>query len=209
MTKSYAVGKSLTTPNSKIAAKTAFEVFGTRIHELLKVLPDAVPITDTLDYLLGALHGLKQAADVGFRDRPSRYVDEYRPWLAQYALDIAFGKPLNRLWEGGLYFNSGIQRLAALFDRIPKLLQAPEELNGKSTTAKIRMKYVNRTVPASWGLVYDEINAFKHSPEGRALGRKVETKHALAAFDELLTLLESKVTELSKLYAPPPKLHHA
>jgi len=104
----------------------------------------------------------------------------------------------------GFYFNSSIQRLAAAFDRLPQMLRAKTKKRvagkRKSTSAKERMAEVNSAAFAHWQRVYDEVNAFKHSPEGRAAGRTVLMEDALSAFHEMLDLIANTKTRLESRY---------
>jgi hypothetical protein len=151
--------------------------------------------TATFDYILGALYGLAQAHRIGFKDRSSGFVSVYRPHLANYALQVAGDGSIDSLWLGGFFFNSAIQRLASAFDRIPRMLGAKmtkrvgRARRETGTSAIERMKEVNAKPFVHWKRVYDEVNAFKHNPEGKAAGREVTMKDALAAFCELLQLL--------------------
>jgi hypothetical protein len=178
--------------------------YGTSLHKLLAELPDHPAITDTLDYILGALYGLTQANQGGFKDRLTKYAPAYRPHLAKYAIKIPKVEPVNKLWMAGFFFNSGIQRLASAFDRIPQMLGAKmnRKVNGKkkSTSAKERMTEMNATPHTHWQAVYDEINTFKHDPEGRAAGRTVTMDDALSAFGEMMQLIADRKVELATRY---------
>ena len=180
--------------------------YGRSLHNLLVELPDHPAITDTFDYVLGALYGLVQAHKLGFRDRSTRYVAIYRPHLANYALEVSKTGPLDAIWTAGYHFNSGIQRLAAAFDRIPRMLDAKmkKRVRGRmrSTTAKERMTEVNPKSFQYWEAVYDEVNAFKHSPEGRAGGRTVAMNDALFAFEEMMQLISDRKALLTQRYRP-------
>lgn len=197
---------------------TRLEEFGNILHTLLLELPNHPAITDTIDYTIGALYGLRRACELGFRDRATGQFDIYPPYLANYALTIPKGESPDPLWLSGFYFNSGIQRLASAFDRIPQMLGAtlaitvtreircgatviPEQVT-KATKPKNRMREVNRASFTNWWKVYEEINAFKHSPEGRAFGRTVTMELALNAFEEILQLLTAKKMLLVSRYAP-------
>jgi len=179
--------------------------YGGLLHKLLVELPEHPGITDTLDYILGALYGLVQAHQIGFKDRPSQYLQMYRAHLANYALQVASGHPIHSLWAAGFYFNSGIQRIASGFDRIPRMLGAKmykhDRGRRRATTAKERMAEVNSKACKHWESVYDEINAFKHSPEGRAAGRKVTANDGRSAFGEMMQLICDEKAILSKRYA--------
>jgi hypothetical protein len=172
----------------------------------VRELPEHPAITDTLDYALGALHGLSKAYQLGFKDRSAKCAVSYHPHLATYALKVPRDEQVNSLWTAGFYFNSGIQRVASAFDRIPQMLGAKmkKQVGGKmrSTTAKERMGEVNTNVCTHWEAVYDEINVFKHSPEGRAAGRMVTMDGALSAFGEMLQLISDKKAILAKRYGP-------
>jgi hypothetical protein len=182
--------------------------FGHSMHKLLLELPEHPAITDTCDYILGALYGLAQAHRIGFKDRSRGFVSVYRPHLANYALEVAGDGSIDSLWLGGFFFNSAIQRLASAFDRIPRMLGAKmtkrvgQAKRETGTSAKERMKEVNATPFLHWEKVYDEVNAFKHSPEGKAAGREVTMSDALAAFAEMLQLLRHETTALAKRYKP-------
>jgi hypothetical protein len=146
--------------------------YGRLLHKLFVELPDHPAITDTFDYVLGALYGLVQAHNLGFKDRSTQYVPVYRPHLANYALEVSKKQALDSAWTAGFHFNSGIQRLASAFDRLPQMLGAKmkKSVKGKMrpTSANERMAEVNPKTCTHWKGVYDEVNAFKHSPEGRA-----------------------------------------
>jgi hypothetical protein len=180
------------------------EEYGRLLHNLFVELPDHPAVTDTFDYVLGALYGLVQAYRLGFKDRSTQYVPVYRPHLANYALEVSKGGPLDSVWNAGFHFNSGIQRLAAAFDRLPQMLGAKmkKRIRGKtrSTTAKERMADVNPNPCPHWETVYDEVNVFKHNPEGRAAGRTVRMNNALLAFGEMTQLILDKKAAIAKRY---------
>ena len=83
--------------------KGRLEKMGKRLHDLLKDLPDHDAVADTLDYIVGAVYGLKRAADLGFVDRPGKSEAAYKPFLTKYVLDVVEGKEVNRLWLAGFY----------------------------------------------------------------------------------------------------------
>ncbi len=180
------------------------EQFGVRLHQLFLQLPDHDAVTDTLDYVLGALFGLACADQLGFRDRKGAHFSVYRPHLANYALEVPRNQSVNQLWTAGFYFNSAIQRIASAFDRIPRMLGAKKTKNkgGKRvpTSAKQRMAEVNSTAFDKWEKVYDEVNAFKHDPRGRAAGRTVAMSDAIESFEQLLTLLNASAAQLAARY---------
>ncbi len=161
------------------------------LKALLVTLPDRDEITDVFDYVVGAQYGLMKAIEIGFVDRPGTWHSTYRPHLPQYVEHISTQKPVNDLWLAGFYFNSAIKRLAACFDRIPKLLRA------SGANARERMKNVNTGSYAAWDKVYGEINAFKHEVAGKAAGRTVSLTEAVKAFEEVIALLKASETKLA------------
>lgn len=164
------------------------------LKALMIRLPDHDAITDVFDYLVGAQYGLMRAIEIGFVDRPGTWHRAYRPHLPQYVEHIAAQEPVNNFWLAGFYFNSGIQRLAACFDRIPKLMGA------RGDTAPKRMKNVNPQKYEKWRKVYEEINAFKHDISGRAKGRLVSMSEAVQAFEEIVALLRRNEATLAATY---------
>jgi hypothetical protein len=174
--------------------KQQLEQSADNLKTLLIKLPDHDAITDVFDYVVGAQYGLMKAIEIGFVDRAGTWHSTYRPHLPQYVELISGQKPVNDLWLAGFYFNSGIQRLAACFDRIPKLLGA------SGANARERMKTVNTGSYASWDKVYAEINAFKHEVTGKAAGRTVTLTEAVKAFEEVTALLKASEPSLAANY---------
>jgi len=86
--------------------KDRLEEMGRRLEKLLRDLPDHAGVSDTLDYVVGALYGLERAVDLKFVDRPGESEATYRPFLAKYVGDIIEGKDVNKIWLAGFYFNS-------------------------------------------------------------------------------------------------------
>ena len=158
-------------------------------------LPDRDAVTDVFDYLLGSFYGLQRAFELSFVDRPGGWHSTYRPHLPQYVEAIQAGKPPHEMWLAGFYFNSSIQRLAACFDRIPKLLHAT------GNNALDRMASVNTNPYDGWHAVYREINAYKHDAAGRAAGRNVGMAEASEAFCQAVDLLVASESKLVELYA--------
>ena len=104
----------------------------------------------------------------------------------------------------GFYFNSAIQRIAAAFDRVPQMLGAKKKkkvgTKRVSTSAKERMTEVNHSAFDKWQKVYDEVNAFKHDPEGRAAGRTVTMTDSIESFEQMLNLLNARKADLAARY---------
>jgi hypothetical protein len=175
--------------------KTRLQQSAQDLRALLVTLPDHPAVTDVCDYTLGAYYGLGHAMSLGFVNRPGPWQSAYRPHLTQYVERMLKGMPVNRRWIAGFYFNSAIQRIAACFDRVPKLLK----VGGKN--AFKRMGAANTGSYTAWGKVYAEMNVYKHDPAGRAAGRTVTVEDAVAAFGELVKLLKASETRLTDLYS--------
>jgi hypothetical protein len=165
------------------------------LRNLLMTLPDHEAITDTFDYILGALYGLSRAIETGFVDRSAGWHSTYRPNLPQYVERILKNETPHERWLAGFFFNSAIQRMAASFDRIPKLLGA------SGPNARSRMEIVSPQKNVAWDGVYEEVNAFKHDIEGRASGRTVTLEQAIAAFVEIVQLLKANERKLALMYS--------
>lgn len=151
------------------------------IFALLLDLPSDLAIVDTLDYLLGAAYGLSKAHSIGFRDRSDAHLEKYEGHVAHYALSIAEGGEPQQYWLAGYHFNSGIQRLAAVFDRFSRLLghdNREPAIDRMKAAAGPQQKW------GKWYKVYREINDFKHKAEGRGQGRKVTFDDAVKGIEE-------------------------
>jgi len=170
--------------------KKRLELPASELARLLMTLPSDNAITDVLDYVIGALYGLMRAIDMGFVDRPAGWHSMYRTNIAKYVGRVLRGDRINDRWVAGFYFNSAIQRIAACFDRIPKLLQA------KGNGARARMGAANSGTYTKWGEVYEEINGYKHDPSGRAAGRSVTLEDAITAFGEVMAFLKASEVKL-------------
>jgi hypothetical protein len=164
------------------------------LKSLLMSLPNHEAVTDTFDYVIGALYGLSRAIETGFVDRLGGWHSTYRPHLLQYIDCVLKSEKINERWLAGFYFNSAIQRLAASFDRIPKLLGA------SGANAHARMANVNPQNCPAWHKVYKEVNVFKHEIAGRASGRQVTVEQAVAAMEELVQLLKANQRKLATMY---------
>jgi hypothetical protein len=167
------------------------------IHTLLLDLPSDLAIVDTLDYLLGATYGLLKARKASFRNRPQAHLQHYEAHVAEYALNIACDKKPHHLWLAGYHFNSGIQRLAAVFDRFSLLLG-----QGGDKPARERMRAAVGPQPRwnKWFAAYKEINAFKHGVEGRGRGRELTFDDAVKGIEQAVQAFEAHKPALKTRY---------
>lgn len=122
-----------------------------------------------LDYLLGALHALFRARQLGFKDRPGRLDDEYWRGPSTRVLYMQAGDVrTDGAWLAGFYFNAALARIAAAFDRLVALVekqspitkQAPVKTNAwLGTLARIKalvkiendLKFRTRLQRIGWG----------------------------------------------------------
>ncbi len=163
-----------------------------------------------LDYLLGALHALFRAKQLGFVDRPGEYTDDY--WNGPVTRVRYMGDGDIRTdgkWLAGFYFNGALVRIAAALDRIVVLLEGQtvgwrkprtpglrarmEKLNlGKSGAERWEFVFGDGRMSQAFR-VYSEVNALKHVPEGVAKGRKAKMDDAVAGVGELIGIVEDRV----------------
>jgi hypothetical protein len=159
-----------------------------------------------LDYLLGAAYGLLKAKKAGFRNRPQAHLKHYEAHVAQYALNIIEdqGKEPQQYWVAGYHFNSGIQRLAAVFDRFSRLLGHRE----RKKTAQERMRAVGPEQGwDTWYKVYKEVNDFKHKTEGRGRGRKVTFDNAVKGIEQAVQSFKTHKAALESRYGSGTSQH--
>ena len=93
--------------------------YGRRCTTSWYKLPDHPAITDTLDYVLGLVRTCS-GTQAWIQRSFTGYGPLYRPHLANYALEVSRTDLLMPVGMQAYHFNSGIQRLAAAFDRLPR-----------------------------------------------------------------------------------------
>jgi hypothetical protein len=169
-----------------------------RLAERLKVQMESASTAeerDPLDYLLGALHSLFRATQLGYQHRGFPLGNKY--WaegpMPRVRLMTEGKIRVEGKWLAGFYFNSALARIAAAFER--------------AVRHKAKRKKIGTGVQSVWGLlgalqlrhfergnlalVYGEVNPLKHEAAGLAKGRRVSLADAIAAFGEMLDLLET------------------
>jgi hypothetical protein len=163
-------------------------------------------VRDPLDYLLGALHALFRAQQLGFIDRRGPLDATY--WtgpLTRVRYMEAGEIRTDGKWLAGFYFNAALARIAAAFERIVTVVECLTR--GKRQSGK----FWKRLEGLSWGRwrdpdfvlpsgqpskaysVYAEVNFLKHVPSGCAPGRNVSFADAIAGFCEILDLTKTHV----------------
>jgi hypothetical protein len=205
------------TDASHVDAPAALRAHAAKIGQLLSVARTKEERA-TLDYLVGAVHALLRAIELGFMDR-SKPVDESywerpREWvgLIQEGNAIPDGP-----WLAGFYFNSALARIAAVFERMVALVEI--QLHGEKQWGrfyerleKLSPRYGTRrrdphsrkpTDEPSFDLetggvsnaflVCDEVNSLKHDPLGLSDGRDAMMQHTIAALTEVLSFADQRV----------------
>jgi len=172
-----------------------------RLAQELDGLPDREAITDVFDYLAGAIYSLKKCEDFKFWSRSGQRLTNYKKKVCQYLAEIPQGKAPNQYWISGYFFNSAMLRIAACYDRVPKLILKKGKLKGKEN-AHLLMASVfgNGSRYAKWTAVYQEVNSLKHDASGLASGRHVAKDDVMAALTEVVSLLEEKQKDIASAY---------
>jgi hypothetical protein len=159
-----------------------------------------------LDYLLGGLHALFRARQLGFVDRPEPLDNAYwRGPLRRVKYMESGDIRTDGKWLAGFYFNAALARIAAGFERIVALIEerAQRRTGGKFWKRLERLDWGNWSDPdfvlksgeASKAYrVYAEVNFLKHDPKGRAEGRNASIGDAITAFGETIDLIERRVS---------------
>jgi hypothetical protein len=140
----------------------------------------------TLDLFLGALYAFALAKHDGY---------EHRTGPADPAVVITRARDfdtgwvrLDGKWIAGFHFNSAILRIAAVYHRALKIA-----LNKPTTQEYVpalrepaKSQYPGWTDDNAW-VVHQDVNALKHDPAGRWIGRLAKPEHASGAIEEILT----------------------
>ena len=177
----------------------------------LDELPDHDAVTDVFDYLAGAIYSLKQCEALRSWNRKGGRLTNYKKKVSQYLSEIPNGKPPNEYWISGYFLNSTMLRIAACYDRIPKLILKRDKLK-RNESAHTLMNSVLASVAVggvaasfcmncpSWKAVYKEVNKLKHDRSSFAGGRSVSKDDVKGALEEIASLLEAKKNEIAHAY---------
>jgi hypothetical protein len=174
---------------------TLKEISNRLAHEL-DDLPDHPAVVDVFDYLAGAILSLELAGR-DFLNRRGGQVANYKKMLSGYLSEIPKGRSPNPYWVCGYYVNSAMLRIAACYDRIPKMI-----LKKKKGKAHQLMQAIctDPSSYANWKAVYEEVNKLKHEAEGLASGRHVSKDEVMRALKEIVSLLETKKSSIITAY---------
>jgi len=150
----------------------------------------------TLDFFSGAIHALFLARHHGFKNRKDR--SPSTPAVRKIARDLSGGKlRIEGAWLAGFHFNSGLARLAGVYERSMKLASGLRDKNLKKWKVEEGACRIHgRWTGSAWEhanieAVYVEVNKLKHATGGVQAGRDVSSTDALEAIGELLALLEA------------------
>jgi len=176
---------------------STLEDLSKRLARELNDLPDHPAVADVFDYLAGAIFSLKHCAALPFLNRKGGQVAGYKKILSRYLSAIPEGRSPNPYWVCGFYFNSAMVRIAACYDRIPKMI-----LKRKKGKAHKLMESVwgDSSSYPKWKAVYKEVNKLKHAAVGLGLGRGVSMGDVMAALLEIVSLLEAKKIDIISAY---------
>jgi hypothetical protein len=168
-----------------------------RLAREFEDLPDHAAVTDVFDYLAGAIFSLKNCEPQPFLNRKGGQVANYKKMLSQYLSEIPEGRSPNRYWVSGYYVDSVMLRIAACYDRIPKLILKKNKGNAHELMRSI---WGDASSYANWKAVYEEVNKLKHDPAGLAFGRQVGKDEVMGALNEIVSLLEAKKKVIISVY---------
>jgi hypothetical protein len=170
-----------------------------RLAQEVNDLPDHDAVTDVFDYLAGAIFCLKKCEALPFWERKSGRLKNYKRKVSEYLSGIPDGVQPNEYWVSGCFVNSAMLRIAACYDRIPKLILKKSKGEAHSLMESLWGKG-NESSYANWKAVYVEVNSLKHDASGLASGRKVSRDTVVDALKEIASILEVKKEDIVKAY---------
>lgn len=167
-----------------------------RLAQGLDDLPDHPAVVDVFDYLAGAIFSVVRAGPQ-FLNRRGGQVANYKKMLSRYLSEMPDGPSPNPYWVCGYYVNSAMLRIAACYDRIPKMILKRKKGNAHQLMQAI---CVDPSSYANWRAVYEEVNKLKHDAEGLASGRHVSKDEVMRALNEIVSLLETTKSAVIAAY---------
>lgn len=180
---------------------TRLAALADKFAERMEALPDHPAIVDCLDYVAGAVFALVKVREHKYWDRQGPFLKDYKARVVGHLRNIAAGNALNEYWIGGFYFYSAVQRIAAAYDRLPRLLlRLPGTDRTNPHDLFRRIFGVDDRFPA-WKQIYCEFNPLKHWPEGMSAGKKFSPDDAVIALQEIASFLEDKGSDLQATYS--------
>lgn len=152
-----------------------------RIFEIAHIISEIEITTQEekslVGLLLGAVFSLENAISLNYEDRtgenlPRNYIEELRKIAKRIELNEELEE---REWLAGYYFDSAVQRLAALNERVSKYIFGKKQ----DISSVIRR----------------EVNRMKHDIEGILSGRTANVEDALKASLNIAELLKKYCAE--------------
>jgi hypothetical protein len=172
-----------------------------KLATLLDSLPDHPAVVDIFDYLAGAVFSLEKCHALPFWNRRAGFLLDYKNRISEYLRQMPSGSEPNPYWVSGYFVNSAMLRVAACYDRIPKLILKKKKLKlGETVHSLMESLLDDPSRYANWKAVYTEVNRLKHAKQGLALGRRVSRAEIAKALVEVVSLLEEKLTDLLNGY---------
>jgi hypothetical protein len=172
-----------------------------RLAQELDALPNHDAITDVFDHLCGAVYSLKKCEQLRFWTRHGQRLTNYKKKVSQYLAEIPQGVSPNEYWISGYFFNSALMRIAACYDRVPKLiLKKGTVKKNENLHSLMKSLFGDESRYAKWKAVYEEVNRLKHDAYGLATGRSVAKDDVLAAITEVVSLLQEKRNDIASAY---------
>lgn len=184
-----------------MADHTKVTVLANHFADLLEAVPDHPSIVDCLDYVTGAVFALLSMSQHKYWDRHGSFLTDYKRRLVGHLRNMAAGAPLNEYWIGGFYFYSAAQRVAAAYDRLPRLLLKVPGTDHTSPHELFKRIYGKDDRFPAWKQIYCEFNPLKHWPEGMSAGKKFSPDDAIKALEEIVEFLQEKQSELRAAYS--------
>jgi len=166
--------------------------------ELSQVNALNVDAQGNLGLLLGACYALARAMILRFKDRTGTALpSDYSIELSSILACIGHGQlPQDGPWLAEFYFNSALQRLAAIYHRTLKVLTGDHRQHvPKLAQQAIQGKLLRENDLAALKDVHDEINMLKHDSDSLKKDRRVSVALAVRAAEEaglLVKLTASK-----------------
>jgi len=179
--------------------QTSLRELSTQLAKQLDDLPDDQAIVDVFDYLAGVVYSLKRLEGVPVWNRRGERLPGYKKRVSLYLSRIPEGEEPNAYWTSGYFLNSAMLRVAACYDRIPKLLLSPGARKKGNAHSRMESFLGAGTACSNWRNIYCEVNALKHKRQGLAAGRRVTRDQVIEALAEIVSTLEERKSQLKTL----------
>jgi hypothetical protein len=184
-----------------VRSNMTLEALANEFADILDALPADRSIVDCVDYAAGAVFALVSVGQHKYWDRRGPFLRDYKLRVARCLREIAIHDHLNEYWLGGFFFYSAVQRIAALYDRLPRLLLRLPGTDRTNPHELFRRIYGADDHFPAWKQIYCEFNLLKHLPEGMSAGKKISIDDAIGALNEIARFFNERRSELQKSYS--------